>query len=496
MINLDTQKKILFLVITQTGALDKVLAERVGPEHFVDINESKESKILSKIFKLVCDYYISSSGSLVTNEVFTNIINNSQIKPGLKTEIIETWLEIKKFPTDQNDLHFLVQELKENRASMLLDDAISKLQTNLSEKDLKEAVISLQSDLDTVTYEFESIDTERTNFDILKRADAFAKEYMHRLNNIDSFKGIPCGIPDIDEQTLGWYPGQLVVFVAPTSGGKSVQLLNCAINANRMADKKVLYFSFEMDAYHCELRTISNMLNIPYWKLKSHTLTDYEFNKMIDDYNSISGAYFEYDVNINDPTPEYIESRIRELINTKGKPDIIIADYIGNMTTRKTRKGATYWERAGDAAEGLFRLAKTYKVPILTAQQINRESVRENRKRRDEGKAAAMYQDIMSGDQRLAHLSWYVIGMEPDRNNNITIYHPVKMRDAWFEPCVAVVDPGLSKVFPLSADDQRHWKMLKGMIKPEDEAQAKIKQTSERIYDTNDEDEEDPIPWI
>jgi len=55
---------------------------------------------------------------------------------------------------------------------------------------------------------------------------------------------------------------------------------------------------------------------------------------------SEDGSYFEYDVNMEDPTPEYIDSKIRDLIATKGKPDLLVVDYIGNMTVRNPQKGA------------------------------------------------------------------------------------------------------------------------------------------------------------
>jgi hypothetical protein len=90
----------------------------------------------------------------------------------------------------------------------------------------------------------------------------------------------------------------------------------------------------------------------------------------------------------------------------------------------------------------------------LTAQQINRDSIKENRKRKEDGKASAYYQDAASGDQRLMHLSTYVIGMEPNKEDQLCKYYPVKMRDAWFKPFDARWIPEYNKVEELTDSEQ------------------------------------------
>ena len=140
-------------------------------------------------------------------------------------------------------------------------------------------------------------------------------------------------------------PGQIVVFMAPSSGGKSVMLLNSAIHANEFCNKKILYMSFEMNSWLCLLRHVSLAFEIPYNILKDTALDGEEFKKIINLLNEKRGKpYFEYDVNMEDPTPEYIDSRIRDLIATKGKPDLLVVDYIGNMTIRNPTGITKDWE--------------------------------------------------------------------------------------------------------------------------------------------------------
>jgi hypothetical protein len=173
------------------------------------------------------------------------------------------------------------------------------------------------------------------------------------------------------------------------------------------------------------------------------------------------GPYFKYEVSMEDPTPEFIEFKIREITNAKGKPDLVIIDYVGNMTTRTTSINAKPWERQGDAFEKLFAMAKKMRIPIITAQQINRETIRETRKTKEAGKVVKYWQDASSGDQRIMHLSYYVIGLEPDKDENIVTYHDVKMRDCGFESFSAQVDPSNNNIYELSDEKQEELRKIR-----------------------------------
>ena len=349
------EKKILKLAISDRGVIDRLLEQKISKEHFHDASKTKESKILANIYSMAITYSAESSGSLLTNEVFTSKINELSASDDLKSDILSEWMEIQKCVSSQDDLHQLLQELKTNHASKLLDLELSNLQQNLKESGLKDSVYKFQLGLDKINNEFTVYDTEKKIIDISTRADDFAAEYNIRFNNKDKYTGITFGIPDIDEKTFGIFPGQIIVLLAPSSGGKSIQMMNWAIHANRVCKKKVLYFSFEMESWLCELRHVSNVLGVPYWKLKSQTLSEVEKNALFQTYKDLQQEYFEYDVNMEDPTPDYIDARIRELTNTKGKPDLVVVDYIGNMTTRNAPKSQKPWEKQGDAFEQLFK---------------------------------------------------------------------------------------------------------------------------------------------
>jgi replicative DNA helicase len=180
-----------------------------------------------------------------------------------------------------------------------------------------------------------------------------------------------------------------------------------------------------------------------------------ELKKLIDKMKTKKdGPYFEYDVNMEDPTPDYIDSRIRDLIATKGKPDLLVVDYIGNMTIRNAPQNAKDYELQSKAVQELFKMAKRYNIPIITAQQINREAIRDARKAKEANKFMSYDQAAVSGGQVLMHLCTYAIAMEPNKEQGYCIFHPVKMRDAYFTPFPVRMEPEFNKVRELTEDEQ------------------------------------------
>jgi hypothetical protein len=259
-------------------------------------------------------------------------------------------------------------------------------------------------------------------------------------------------------------------------------LLNAAMHANKKCNKKVLYMSFEMNSWLCLLRHISLSFEIPYSVLKDNNLAPDELKDIINGLDaSKDGAYFEYDVNMEDPTPEYIDSRIRDLIATKGKPDLLVVDYIGNMTVRNPGSASKDWELQSKAIQQLFIMAKRYNIPILTAQHINREAIRDSRKSKEANKFMSYDQAAASGGQNLMHLCTYAIAMEPNREKGYCVLHPVKMRDAWFKPFPIAMDSDYNKVRELTPEEQDQIMAMHAM-----NSGATVVPTKTKIEDKNE----------
>lgn len=461
-----TQREIELQIIKNLTSIDNavfIASERgLKKEHFLTIEPGSTKSYTAKLFDFCLQYADKSGGNRLTETVLESYITKEGYNQAVQNKFMNLWYEISNLPSDPDSFIHLISLIKDKYCKKLLSDFMENNAGNISNENMKVVIDNLSECVNKMYSEQEEFEKDKVTLDMREAGEYFNQEYEKRINNPDIFRGIDSGLSNLDEQTFGWLPAQLIVLLAPSSGGKSVQLLNFAVHAHMFANKKVLYFSFEMSLWLCILRHLSLTSNTVYSEFKGLTLSHDDKKRLEEEFEKLQkNAYFQYLVSTDDPTPEYVEQTIREFIASKGKPDLIIVDYIGNMTTRSTPKSSKHWERNGDAAEGLFKLAKRYSVPILTAQQINRDAIKENRRNKESGKAAAYYQDAASGDQRLMHLAYYVIGLEPDKDENLCWYYPVKMRDAWFTPFAAKVLPEYNKIVPLTDTQQMALQTLK-----------------------------------
>jgi replicative DNA helicase len=483
--------------------MESLLSKNITDEHFEFQADGDIISYSKQLFTFIMDYW-KVSNSLFTDLVLESTLDSKKIPSGHRKKFFSLWSLIEECDVDENNFYEITSQLKNRQAlkifSSSLQESASKLKTNT----IKEAINVIENSLASINNELLDYVNEKQSFDVTESSTFFENEYNKRLNSPELFKGINCGISNIDNKTFGWMPGQIVVFLAPSSGGKSVMMLNSALHANKVCGKKVLYMSFEMNAWLCMLRHIALSFEIPYDQIKGTNLSKDELKTIIEGLKKQEqGPYFEYDVNMEDPTPDYIDSKIRELIATKGKPDLLVVDYIGNMTVRNAPNGSKDWENQSKAVQGLFLLAKRYNIPVITAQQINRETIRDSRKSKDANKFMSYDQAAASGGQNLMHLCTYAIAMEPNRDLGYCVLHPVKMRDAWFHPFPVRLNSIFNKVEEIDEEEQQQIMGLHGVatgnkIVKETSDKTPIKDktnafNSEEMFDNKEIDEEEIV---
>jgi replicative DNA helicase len=485
--------------ISYRKAYDKFQEKSITNKHFISVDQHLQKSFTRALFNMVNSYYKNNDVSSFTSFVFQSKILSNNLDESTRAKFMILWEEIQDCEIINDDLPEIINELKNRHALRLIKDMVSDVHTNLTSKDIQETYQSLHTFMDSIDHEIHNRGADVHVLDISDSAEFFETEYRKRVQHPELFKGIPCGIKDLDSKTFGFLPGQIIVFLAPSSGGKSVLMLNAALHANEYANKNVLYMSFEMNAWLCMLRHIALKFEIPYAQIKDNNLDAAELNKIINGLKSMKdGAYFEYDVNMEDPTPEYIDSRIKELINTKGKPDLLVVDYIGNMTVRNAPSGSKDWENQTKAVNELFKMAKRYQIPVITAQQINRETIRDARKQKENNKFMSYDQAAASGGQALLHLCTYAIAIEPNREKNYCILHPVKMRDAYFFPFPVSLDPEYNKIREMDEREKEtimtFHDLTKGNKTDKPTAEVKTINPIGNPVVSNDEDEEEFKP--
>lgn len=453
----ELELTVLKHLVTYGKAVSKALGLNIKPDHFTYMEDDADLCYHHELANFIFMYFNESNGSLVTKKVLENRLVKAGVCDEYRAKFMLLWTEIQDEDYDENDLHDLLTQLKRNRALKFWNELHKESHEAMTQVGIEKAIEVASDKLSEIKNEMSQIEVYRQSIEISSSADYFKEEWFKRKDNFDKYKGIYCGMPNIDNVTFGWLPGQVITLLAPSSGGKSIQLLNWASYAHMYEHRNVLYFSFEMDLWQCYLRHLSHAFRIPYADMKSIQCDDEVINSIVDKLSNMGDSYFEYDVNMENPTVEYVDYRIRELTYSKARPDLVVCDYIGNMTTEGTRSNASFWERGGDALEGLHILAKRYEIPFLTAQQLGTDAIKESRKMKDAGKIAKYEQDASYGDKRIIHKSHFVIALEPDKNESMFSYYPVKMRDGTFDVFSSQLDVSCNQIRQLTSEEQQQY---------------------------------------
>lgn len=202
-------------------------------------------------------------------------------------------------------------------------------------------------------------------FDVSTYLDALEYRDKHR----GELTGPTTGFASLDELTLGWQRGDLVVIGARPSIGKTTWAMNSA-EACAMAGHKVAIFSMEMKRNQLEDRRVAARTQIDLSRLQSGYIYEQEWAKLTQAINDIGPAPLYID-DTPSQTVHDIRATCRRL-KSEGGLDLVVIDYIQLMPGSLDRRGATRNEEITHISRGLKVLAGDLHVAILVLSQLNR----------------------------------------------------------------------------------------------------------------------------
>jgi replicative DNA helicase len=186
--------------------------------------------------------------------------------------------------------------------------------------------------------------------------------FYNRLKNGE--RGVLTPWAEMNDATLGWWPGDFVVFAARMGVGKTFTLLLLARQA-WVDGHKVLFVGTEMNRLNLAMRFYSIHLKLPYRDFRRGRLvTNMEERaqsaiEMIsgDKGLNVVGDDFDADINV-------IISAVEQT-----RPDIVFVDGIYLVKN----KGHDRHTRVSNTADDLKRMAKRLQIPVIATTQFNRE---------------------------------------------------------------------------------------------------------------------------
>lgn len=259
--------------------------------------------------------------------------------------------------------------------------------------------------------------------------------YQYTEENPDKISGVFLGYRDLDHLTWGIKQSELMVISGASSSGKSMLMMNIAINAwlgsndplnpeAKFVDdgKNIIFFSLEMSKSQLEDRIDSNLAgiitnNITRGKL---SLQDKEkFKKVLDFCERYDKKFYICDMPRGSKTLD-IEARY-DAICSEFTPDLVCVDYLGIMKPNVSRNSD--WLDIGYTAEDLHEFCRAKNIPVITAAQ---------RKTKDR-KAKKQYNDLedlgrskMIGDN--ANIVFLIENRDEEYLKDDMVVHVVKNR--------------------------------------------------------------------
>ena len=196
--------------------------------------------------------------------------------------------------------------------------------------------------------------------------DAFHR-IDERMNNEGDVSGTTTGFTDLDAQTTGFQPTELVILAARPSMGKTALVCNVA-EAVARDGKGVLFFSLEQSNLELAERFLCITAKVNGHDLRAGNLTGEQRDKLMVASDELSRLPL-----FIDDKPGRTMGQIAALarrLHRKNPLGIIIIDYL--QLVEPEDKGSPREQQIAGISRRLKFLAKELRVPVVALAQLNR----------------------------------------------------------------------------------------------------------------------------
>jgi replicative DNA helicase len=240
-----------------------------------------------------------------------------------------------------------------------IKERIQRIITN-EQADEKELILQLKQAI----YENEvQTNSEKKSRSLTELVSENLKYLQDKSNQVNIVKS---GFTDFDEAFGGFLLGELVVIGARPGMGKTLLLINLALNIS--LTKPVLYFTFDLSEFLLTNRFISTLSGIPLNNILQHDFSNEQgdiiasiepelSNRKIFISESISNYFF--------PFKEHCIKQIQE-----NGIQVIFVDYLQLLTASKNRNNREL--EISFICRELKKLAKEHNVCIICSSQLSR----------------------------------------------------------------------------------------------------------------------------
>ena len=182
--------------------------------------------------------------------------------------------------------------------------------------------------------------------------------------------GLATHYEKLDEMTSGLQPADLIIIAARPSMGKTAFAMNIAENAAIKDKKVVAVFSLEMSKEALLQRLLCSTAVVDSHKFRTGSLWKDDIEKVRHAVSQLVEAPIFIDDTAGISLSE-MRAKARRLLQSQGKLDLIIVDYL-QLMSGGSKRFENRTQEVSAISRGLKGLAKEMHVPVVALSQLSR----------------------------------------------------------------------------------------------------------------------------
>lgn len=340
------------------------------------------SPVNATIFELTC--------SLFEREIiptYVELIKEAHTLGMLtSTRDIESLQYIAEQYIEDENIKYWIKKVKDKSRLRKFESFLRTSYQSLSEEpdlDVEQLLLSAEEKLTNLTaLEIDDhIDTPADlatlGYEEVERRFLRYKEIMELHKGVLPLDGLPTGFDSLNNITLGFKPGDLVILGAQTGHGKTAYALHTAKTIAVEDNKGLLYLNTEMSREQIALRWGSILSEIEHDRIRSGSINETELSIIFGGYSKLRESGF-YSYPCPNLTPEKTVSLARKF-KTQKNISMMIIDYIGRMDKFDPR--LQEWQILEQIIKTQKMLAQNLKIVVLCLVQLNPDGSLQGAKR-------------------------------------------------------------------------------------------------------------------
>ena len=373
-----------------------------------DLREDLFTNANKRLYKLIIGYFSDHHKLPSTSELIAII--DSKAPEHVKAQFKALVKAIDQLDLVE-DTGMLIKELKDALTVRLVDDQITQLIEAQREKE-SATVKSLLNQLNEKVNLSNVVITDLQDMQNAKDDHVICRSFLTE---------------ESEKQFLGGGHTGLTVYSAVSGGGKTIALLQCAIN-NYMSGKNVMMVSLELGKKVVYNRALSNVAEVDFTKINNSTTDDDEKKKIKEAHDVLFSKDNKNTFKIIDDTVD--DSQLVNIIVTSHqvhKIDVFIIDYL--QLVESSGYGDD-WKMLSKLCKKLHKLTKELPITIVAASQVNVEK---------KAKGAVMPEISSRGSKEVIFSSSQFLFFNKDEETGGLIMFQIKNRLA--QPQHLILDP-------------------------------------------------------